>query len=331
LAATSAALLTSVIAREAIAQTSEGRIETIRLLYTAEPGCPDALAFTHQLFARTTRARVSETSTGRAFTVRVTHAGEGFQGALEIRETSGQSLGRDIPGDSCDEVVAAAALVAALAIDPQASTQPIHELEAQQTPPTPAPRQDEPPKIAPPPEPTSPWRGAAGAAFGARTATAPVTAPVGLAFGELAYDRGTWLTPAMRLAIGASLSRSASTAGGTASFSWIGGRAEICPVRVQLATTLDARPCTAFELGSISASADGVVDPRSRSHLWTAAAGAARIEWELFPRTAFIDAAGEISAPFVRERFYFGPNATLFQVPAVGFGAWLGLRFVLFS
>jgi hypothetical protein len=45
----------------------------------------------------------------------------------------------------------------------------------------------------------------------------------------------------------------------------------------------------------------------------------------------FVDLAGEVATPFARDRFYFGPDATIYQVPAVGAGAWLGLRVLPFS
>jgi hypothetical protein len=249
---------------------------------------------------------------------------------LEIRPASGAVSSREVPGEACEDVIAALALVAALAIDPHASTRPVAELEVAPAPTAPAE------SAAPlPPLPAAPrapaWRASGGTAIGARTAIAPSVATSGFVFAGLDLDRDALVAPSLRLAFGATLSQAAPGPVGSVSFGWQGGRAEICPLRVAFGPRLDARPCAAFELGALSAAASGVPEARSEARVWAAAAGGWRLEWEMVRGTVFVELAGEVAVPFARDRFYFGPDATIYEVPAVGAGAWLGLRFVPFS
>jgi len=124
-----AAAALSLAAATAAAQPAT---EPIRIRFAAAPGCPDGDAFTRQVWARTARARhAAEGEAARTLKVEITAAPGRFQGRLAVEDPAGPSAVREVGGASCDEVVSALALIAALTIDPQASTAP--------TPPSPTP------------------------------------------------------------------------------------------------------------------------------------------------------------------------------------------------
>ena len=105
------------------ARASDGR-EPASLSYNAAPECPSGQAFRNEVNARTKRVVWANTAEAAAHRVEVTLVIENgrFQGRLQIENLASGSDARRISGRTCDEVVAALALVAALAFDPNAST-----------------------------------------------------------------------------------------------------------------------------------------------------------------------------------------------------------------
>jgi hypothetical protein len=327
--------------------------EPIRLSYAAPQVCPDEAAFVAQLRARTQRARLVTGSEQerRTFEVEVTAAKGGYEGKLVIRSAERKS-DRTVGGQSCDEVVAAMGLVTALAIDPQASTKAVSELPPAPEPPPPELAAAEPPPPEPPPppppeplvkatppEPTPaesvvpparkvpPWRVALGFGGGVRGGTLPSAAPDASAFVALRKDEGL-LAPSFRLSFAGTATQQLEVAPGTASFRYLGGRAEGCPVRIGT-SELGFRPCAGFEVGSVAASADGVSNAQTTSRPWYAATVAARVEWEVV-RKVFVEGSADMIANLREDRFYFGPDMTLYRQPLIGAAASLSLAFVPF-
>jgi hypothetical protein len=104
---------------------SAAETEPIRVRFEAPAGCPGEAAFLDQVRARTARARVAAAGEkARTFAVRLTQEGRSIHGRLAIEESSAQTELREITAERCAEVVSALALVAALAVDPHASTAP---------------------------------------------------------------------------------------------------------------------------------------------------------------------------------------------------------------
>lgn len=98
--------------------------EPVRIRYGSEPGCPSESAFESLVRGHTARAEFAS-GAARSFEVVLERQGPRWGGTLRVR-TAGESRAsvRYLEGDSCDEVAAGLALVAALAIDPNASTAP---------------------------------------------------------------------------------------------------------------------------------------------------------------------------------------------------------------
>src|SRR3954452_323773 len=107
------------------AARAEAEEELIHLEYTAIDACPGRSAFVEEVQARTARARFVDSSSGvRIFVVAVEPEGEGAKGRLTSRRGDVVGAPRQVTGKTCADVVSALALIAALAIDPQASTSP---------------------------------------------------------------------------------------------------------------------------------------------------------------------------------------------------------------
>src|SRR5262249_7658235 len=108
--------------------------------------------------------------------------------------------------------------------------------------------------IVPEPPVVARWRWGWGLRFGGASAIAPGVVPVIDGFGELAREGGL-LAPAFRVGIASADSGYVSPAARfEARFRLLAGRAQGCPLRVELLPSLSARPCVSFEAGAIDAS-----------------------------------------------------------------------------
>ena len=95
--------------------------EHIRIQFSAPPRCPDGTAFMRALRRRTGRFQLfSGTEQTRVFVVTITRTDASVSGRLEIQGPGTETSLRNVSGSSCDEVMAALALMTALAIDPSA-------------------------------------------------------------------------------------------------------------------------------------------------------------------------------------------------------------------
>ena len=95
--------------------------EHIRIQFSAAKKCPDGTAFIRALRQRTGRFQlVSGAEQTRVFVVTITRADSFVAGRLEIQGPGTEISLRNVSGNTCDEVMAALALMTALAIDPSA-------------------------------------------------------------------------------------------------------------------------------------------------------------------------------------------------------------------
>ncbi|GAC1577875.1 MAG: hypothetical protein NVS3B20_25690 [Polyangiales bacterium] len=107
----------------AFSSAQDSPVEPMRVFYEAHPGCPDAQHFSSEIVARTPHVRiVNDASTARVIRVTIARSSLGSTGHLVIQEGSSTSNAREVSATSCDEVVSAIALIAALSVDPQAQS-----------------------------------------------------------------------------------------------------------------------------------------------------------------------------------------------------------------
>ncbi len=333
---TAAALIAFAAARPALADPP---VAPIRISYHAPAGCPAESAFSSQILARTSRARIATPGEAgsRALLVTIVPDGGGFAGRLEIADRGGRLSHREVSGDTCQEVVAALALVTALTLDPLASTKPLPPAPAAKSsapppapPPAPAPVPvQRPVLIAPrpapaPPPPRPPWHVSFGddvAVRGGATPHAVLTLPL---FVELEMPR---MGASLRAAFERSQQDTEQVSPGAAVFRWTAGTLEACPLAWSR-SGFRVSPCLRLEAGVLEGRGEGVTPPRSRSRTWVALGATGRAEWSFLP-PAFLDVGGGFVLPLTRDRFYFQPDTTIYKPPALGWiaRAGLGVRF----
>jgi hypothetical protein len=320
--------------------------EPIRLEYDAPATCPTQGAFLAEVRARTSRARLAEASErARTFRVSLTPTKDGTTGHLEVTEADEGTSQRVVEGASCSEVASALALVAALAIDPAASTAPIvlpPAAASETIAPTLAPTSSAPPPVQParPPAPRSyevasepKTRKESRVDVAAHVALSVVTAgsPLGLVWGpsvgaSLALERRSWLAPELRAGLTYAGSDSPDVANdGYATFTWWRGELEVCPLRLPLAQTLDLRPCALGRAGALVSAGHGLGSSLTSVRPWGELGASALLEWRVMGPLEFELELGA-DFPLLRELFDFKhPMNQVYQAPGVLAEGRLGL------
>ena len=292
----------------------------IRIEYSAPSSCPAKEELGAQLEARTKRFRIATSDEpALTFVLTISETGGVPVGKLVIRAPSGAETTRDVEGDTCAEVVAALALVAALVIDPDALTSAV--VATAPPPPPPKPRRAAPP--ATPPMRTvassSPLRVGVGAAL---ELVAGVTPDVMLGPALLAELRSRGpLEPGLRLGLRSSASSGSVPGGGNVSFRWSAASLDGCILR--LGRVLSASPCLRFEGGALTGSASDVPRATDGTSAWLAFGGLARLEWTPLDWLVLELDAG-LRFPMVRKRFFFQPDRTVYRPAAAGWLVALG-------
>lgn len=301
-------------------------------------GCPDEAAFRAEV-ERRVHAR---TKAPLHVAIHVNQQPRNIDGTVEVVDPSGARSVRKVNATQCSEIVSAAALVVALAIDDAAENAPAPR-------PAPPPAGEVTPNVAPLTIDTSSRDAAksddlvlrAGAQAAVQTGVVPkpvLSVPLFVELGSEARFPGLHFEPRARLSWTFAASAHGSVAAGAADFAWMAGAVDVCPVRLALATrgTLpfaDLRACGRIEIGKLDATGEGTVStPLSDSRLWLGAGipfnariaprglGGVFFEVEAGPRFAL-----------VRDEFQVGPSRSLvFQPPPLAFsggiGAGIGFR-----
>jgi len=292
--------------------------EPIGWAYHAPPECPSAAGFQSEFRSRTTRADLVDTSdTPRSFNVALTNEANGTVGRIEIRQPGGSVATREVTGRTCQGVASALALIAALAVDPNAAASPAPRLPIEAT-----------PAETPPPafEPTSPWAIAVGIDGGAVVGLFPKPAPRVSLFGEARARRASLFAPSVRLSASGAVGSSVGELPGSATFRWLAASLDACPLRLRLVESLHAMPCVFVEGGILSGRGADVTAPAVESRRWVALGMTARLQWQI-AASFFLEAQGRLEAPLARDTFVFeAPERVVVHVvPPVLGGADIGI------
>lgn len=322
----------------------------LRVDYRAPDGCPHETDFFSAVRARAPRAR-SEPATreGPMLVVSITNGDGESTGYLTFRGADGLETERRVSGDTCGEVVSALALIAAIAVDPDAasrSPEPASSAGPASVPPVtsappiapPSPAPGQPHEAAPATSPDTVVRAArsnphswhfavevaASLAFGV-TPNALFVTPVAL---EVVPPTWGPLSPVARVRFEHASTSAPQTSGPAGTFSWTAGVLELCPNRWKTGNfALDA--CGLFEGGVLDASGVNVVPTRDTAQGWFAVGGLGRIEWRFFDP---VFAAIEGGARFALNRptYFFQPDLMYYQPPLIGGfgGVGLGAQFL---
>jgi hypothetical protein len=292
--------------------------EPFRLAWSTSANCGRAEAFLEELQARTARARPARAEEHAiTFVAETFRSPEGVHGQLTIHRPGAQPVVRDVPGSTCAEVTSAMALIAALTVDPLASTaprEPNHALAGTD-------------RGANQRRQAHAWSLRAEQRLTARTAVAPGWA-WGQAVGLSLTREKSPLHPSLGVAF---MSADATTrvAGGSAEFAWLAGQLTLCPLGLEPTDGWDLRACASLELGRLRGIGFATVRKDSKSIVWSSSSLLLELRRQLLG-PLWGGAQGGLSFPFTREHFYIEPRTDLHRVPAWGgsFGVGLGLRFL---
>ncbi len=301
----------------------------VQIDYEARAGCPSADSFVRQLLARAPRARLAVTGERVRVLVARVHpgAGHGLEGLLVVRDPGAAPTERAVRAETCDEVVAALAVIAAVVIDPvtartgtvdtaapSADEASSVDVPVAATTPVPAPPPTPAPEVPPglPPE-TRMWTISAGLGGGLVAGAAPTVLLSIPAFVEISRAGHEVVRPSARLRVERTLSSSNSEGG---AFVRTGGATDLCPIALG-ASSLRAQPCVRAELAALYAKGRGVEPVRSAVRPWFALGAVARVRIDL-PSPLFVELEAALIIPVVRDRFYVEPYAVVYRAPTVG-------------
>ena len=300
--------------------------EPIRVELSAHPGCSTSSELLRAVLARTARARAAKAGE-EARTIHVEISSDDAQsklvGELSISDPTAPdqaSEKRIISSDSCRELFDALALFAALAVDPQASTEPLKP-EVEQSPSKPEPS---PPSAPLRPTPRASQRrtlgasvGVEGGTFAADTAGLMLVAEPYLALSWGApHGSGVAFSPLARLSFASAGGDTRETLDGPAHLHWTALRLGGCPLEFTILRGLSLRPCLELSGGALSATGKTIAHPESHTLSWASVGAAGRIEWHPHP---LVEVAASLGAelPLKRDHFYFEPDTFAYQAPAV--------------
>lgn len=303
----------------------------VRLDYEGRPGCPGADFFVREVLARAPRARRARPSeSARALLASVRPAaGRGLEGRLVVIDPGVAATERTVRAESCEELVTALALIAAVVIDPLTAktgvvdssatsaevNEPSADAAAGPASSAAAASITPPPAEGPLPAGRSPglWAFSAGVGGGLLAGSSPTILVSVLAFVEITHEDREVLSPALRLRFERT-STSSNQEGGA--FVRTGGAADLCPIALR-AQSVRFQPCGRTEVAALYAKGRGVEPVRSDVRPWLAFGPVARVRVELVP-PIFVELEAALMAVAIRDRFYVEPFAVVYRPPAFG-------------
>jgi hypothetical protein len=296
--------------------------------YQSPSECPDEGTFGSELRGRNANVSVSPAATPTEsvprLVVRVVRRGGAsgqvtFRGELVVRYPDGTLAKRSVDGDACPSVVDALALMSAMTLDPAGTLAGKSGTPAPPEP-TPLPLTPPPPDATPPATAKDVERGAhLSTGLGANTVLGigPGALPEGLGFLELSWKNESLWSPAVRVAVSYAGGPAESVTGGGVTTSRTEARVDACPLRWG-SGPWRVLPCAGIEGGVLAAAGDGVTPSLHALRPWFAAGLVGKVQWRV-GRSFFLEVVGGATVPFVRDHFFFQPNAatTVYQAPVV--------------
>jgi hypothetical protein len=307
----------------------------VRVAYEADASCPSADAFMRALRGRTHSP--VELAHERAADIEIVlkKVAQTSTGTVVMNGADGQSVTRKLEADSCEEVAAAAALIAALATG-VAAEEP--KPPARSELPAPETREPETPDLPPPAPPSSSrWRWSSGALASFSGGVAPSLAYGGVAFVQAEVREFPTGYLAVRGSFGYATSRSAERDWGSASFSLLAARFDACPLFLATSSRAGVAACLGATAGAVTARGQ-VTQPGGAS-------GGHPLVWlDVTPTARAVLPAGKhvwfeadlgVAVPLLRYEFVLeqagtpDTTARVYSTPAVAaaLGAGIGVAF----
>jgi hypothetical protein len=321
---------------ELLAQPAERAPDVVRASaeFTAPEGCGSRADLIARITRRSERIQFeAEPDPPRKLAVVIAAEGDALVATLELEQPSGRRSSRILRASTCDEALEAAALVAAVSLDPTASTAPEREL-----PPPPA-------VLEPPLAPVTkapPSRAGGAPAERAETLNVGIAAMVvgqaswgpapsllpGIGFAlAVELDTGTLFSPLARASYvhsgGGGFNPETGT--GQAAFELNQGALELCPVRFG-SRKAALFPCPFFTGGRLLAQGSETLEAETHSRPWWVAGGALlALLRPIGPLE--LQLSGSVGIPLIRDTFQFAPGEpghVVHEVPGAVFVLGLG-------
>jgi hypothetical protein len=300
--------------------------ESVRVAVSAPQGCVDPQTFLANIRTRTSRARLAaDNERARSFGVYISRNDSRANGTLVITDIDGRSSSRQIEGATCQEVASALALIAALAIDPEAqpgSVLPPPIVSAPEPSPTPpaVPRRECPTCPAPPPPlaavpAAQPLHTGITGGLGLSGAFAPGVSLESLVAVEVLRD-STGLSISLGLA--RSTDRTLTRDDKEASLRRTSARLGVCPFAIRLHPSVGLRSCALMEAGAVSLHESASGYGATQNPAWFALGLLAGARWQI---ASGFDLQGHVGAltPLTRDKYQWRDGVTAHSVPWVGF------------
>jgi hypothetical protein len=306
--------------------------EAMSLSYAAPDRCPTEGQFVSEVQAYTDKVRFTQAAAARSLRIVVRRDGAAYSGLLELGGAA-QTSRRAVNGDTCAEVVSALALATALAVDPEmldgsGSASAAEETPAEPVVSGPSPQRREPPRTtrAHPEPPALIWSASAGAVLQGGVGDGPALG--GAVAARVRLPRLAWQPSIAMTASGATSTPLADDDLARFRLATLG--IEACPFQLTRGPW-QARPCAAFDAGTLTGEGRGLDHGASESVLWLSIEARAVVNWA-FSRSASLFAEVGWLIPLRHSRFVAlpeGGSVVVHEVPVSTYRSSFGaeLRF----
>jgi hypothetical protein len=336
-------LLVAALAAVATAD-ADSDVKPVEVQFEAPEGCASADAFFGFVRSRTGRVRrAEEHELHTTLQVRLSRQHGQVQGELRMVDDRGGTDTRKVQGGSCDEVVQALSLTAALALDPAArmnvptpaspgdGESPASTASSQEPSRAPKPPEPEPQTIAtvatetvsatPAPIP----RFELGAGPVAMGVIAGQWSPGIMVAGRKTFGREGQFAPALGVHL-AYARNDVFRSPGTAQVTFAGMGATVCPVRLS-ASILTVQPCALVVGGWLFANGRQMTRVSSAARSWLSAGVTLRAAAWLGHGLS-VELEGGMSAPFFKRRFWVTvPSNVIVETPTISGVVGLALTY----
>jgi hypothetical protein len=310
-------MFASLLAPGGYARAGPPRPIAVRTVEQLHEGCPQSPPLAKRLTARLERIHeAAESEPAVRVEIRVERVGSLSHGTLEL-DVGNERAEREVSSPSCEEVLAALAVMAAIGLDqgalpapapaaspptpllPPSRSQPV-DRDVVDVPPTPKPtRSGQSPKFS--------------LATGLETAANRSLIVTPILFGEVEFRAA--LAPAVRLGVGRSFQERVVTRHGTANVQWSELRFGAC-AKIFRVSTLRFGSCVEGNVGRLDAVVEGPLPFRSQSGWWSAAGASARLSWQ--PHSVFsFEVNGGARVPLLRYELFFEPATAVYEAPTL--------------
>ncbi|WP_146648438.1 hypothetical protein [Labilithrix luteola] len=305
-------------AQDAFGQENAPRTEqvpiVVRTVEHLHARCPTSPPLLERLTARLDRVREARPGEPAVrVEIRVEEHGDLSSGKLTLG-VGAERAEREASSPSCEEVIAALAVMAAIGLDE--NVPPVEEPPPSPPPPTVAMQPSAgkaPPRAPVAAEPPRAAVMTVSLGTGVQSSTNRALVVMPTLFGEIGWR--TAVAPSLRIGVGRSFSHTFSTSRGGASVQWTEAIVDACSEFLR-GGDFHGGVCATGEVGQLRAEVEPPLHFPAQSRWWVTAGASARVAWQFHPRLS-LEVSGGARMPIVADRLFFEPNTEVYDAPAI--------------